>query len=179
VETSYPLVEVSPVEVSAEGISEVIISGLSEEGEKNQDILVMKNGDRISGIISQMEIQTNYGLIEVAAAGIELVSFSVEPPLILGWKFPTGASISSSAIVGKDKLYVGSWDHFLYALSGLHGEVVWKYEAEDRIYSAPTLNGDLVYIATGDGYLCALDAESGQLKWRYSTGISVYSSPVV
>ncbi|GAI66002.1 unnamed protein product, partial [marine sediment metagenome] len=73
VETSYPLVEVSPVEVSAEGISEVMISGLSEEREKNQDILVMKNGDRISGIISQIEIQTNYGLIEVAAAGIELV----------------------------------------------------------------------------------------------------------
>ncbi|NVM27153.1 MAG: hypothetical protein HWN70_14730, partial [Desulfobacterales bacterium] len=44
VETNYPVVEVSAVEVDAEGISAVILSDLSEEEEKSEDILVMKNG---------------------------------------------------------------------------------------------------------------------------------------
>ena len=172
IESDYSLVP-----VNAEGISKLIFSDSYEE---ERNVLIMKNGDKISGIINQVEIQTDYGLIKFSGKGIEMISFSVEPPLILGWKFSTGAPISSSPLLKQDKLYAGSWDHFLYALNAMDGRLIWKYQGGGGIYySAPTLSNDSIYITADDGNLFALDAEDGKLKWKRWVGSNVYSLSLI
>ena len=170
IENDYSLVP-----VNAEGISKLIFSDSYEEG---RNVLIMKNGDKISGIINQVEIQTDYGLIKFSGKGIEMISFSVEPPLILGWKFSTGAPISSSPLLKQDKLYAGSWDHFLYALEAKTGQLKWKFKTDGYLDAAPLITGNTVYVCSSEGRIYAIERDTGKEKWTHALEERIKCTPV-
>ncbi|MFY9528120.1 MAG: PQQ-binding-like beta-propeller repeat protein [Candidatus Acidiferrales bacterium] len=86
------------------------------------------------------------------------------------WQFHTDGQILSSPAVAGDALYVGSSDHFLYALDLAAGALKWKFKAESRITSSPAVSAGLVYFGSFDGNFYAVDAATGQLKWKFQTG---------
>src|SRR5271163_197054 len=47
--------------------------------------------------------------------------------LELKWSYRTGASVTSSPAVANGVLYVGSYDHNVYALNADTGALLWKY----------------------------------------------------
>jgi eukaryotic-like serine/threonine-protein kinase len=83
------------------------------------------------------------------------------------WEFHTDGQVLSSPAVTGDTVYVGSSDHFLYALDRAAGTVKWKFKTEGRITSSPAVVAGVVYFGSFDGNFYAVDAVSGQQKWKF------------
>ena len=85
------------------------------------------------------------------------------------WQFHTNAQVLSSPAVVVGTLYIGSSDHFLYALDAATGALKWKFKTGGRVTSSPAVSGGVVYLGSYDSNFYALDAATGALKWKFQT----------
>jgi eukaryotic-like serine/threonine-protein kinase len=85
------------------------------------------------------------------------------------WQFKTHGQVLSSPAVSGELLFVGSSDHFLYALDKNDGTQKWKFETHGRITSSPAVSNGVVYFGSYDSTLYAVDAATGALKWKFKT----------
>lgn len=83
------------------------------------------------------------------------------------WVFRTGKGIFSSAVVDREgTVYIGSADHFFYALR-VDGSVKWKVRTDEVIDSAALLDDQgRVYVGSGDAHVYAMDRETGEVLWK-------------
>jgi len=96
------------------------------------------------------------------------------------WKFNLGFEVVDSSPVASDgKVYIGSYDHYLYCLDVNDGDVVWKYKTGHVIRSTPAVSDGKVYISSFDSYLYCLNADNGSVIWKYKAEGMGYSSPSV
>jgi len=116
---------------------------------------------------------------------VDLYAFSLDANGGLRWQtFTPGYVTSSPALASDGTVYVGSFDHRLYALDPDTGQVRWSFLTDAHIYGSPALGSgpdgatSAIYIGSADGSVYALDT-SGRLLWRYDTGDPIRSSPVV
>lgn len=110
-----------------------------------------------------------------AATGRQLWRFERKPlNKALGW---AGTNNRGVALL-EDRVYVGTSDAKLIALSANGGKVLWTVDAADpkdnrQITSAPLAIKGLVIVGTtgayGRGSLAAFDAASGRERWRFYT----------
>jgi outer membrane protein assembly factor BamB len=75
------------------------------------------------------------------------------------------ASESTPLVVGR-LVYLGSWDHRIYALYARTGRVAWSFRADAEVNSSPAYSAGTIYVGTNGGSLYALNARTGQLRWR-------------
>lgn len=85
------------------------------------------------------------------------------------WKFKTGDRVYSSATVSKDKVFIGSGDHHLYAFDKKDGSLVWKLKTGGAVHSSPLCHNGIVYVGSGDGNLYALSENDGKLVWKFAS----------
>jgi eukaryotic-like serine/threonine-protein kinase len=85
------------------------------------------------------------------------------------WKFQTHGIVISSPVLAGETLYVGSADHFLYALDSATGTEKWKFETGSNVVSSPAVANGVVYFLSYDSNCYALDAATGQLKWKFKS----------
>jgi outer membrane protein assembly factor BamB len=116
---------------------------------------------------------------------VDLYAFSLDQNGRLRWQTFTPGYVTSSPALGSDgTVYVGSFDHRVYALDPDTGQVRWSFLTDAHIYGSPALGSgpqgetSAIYIGSADGSVYALDP-SGHLLWRYDTGDPIRSSPVV
>lgn len=102
-------------------------------------------------------------------------SHSVEPL----WRFKCEDEIRSTAAVDNGTIYVGAYDHNLYALESGSGKFLWKYATEAPIGSSPCVTNDHVLIGSADEQLYAIKRRDGKLDWCFQSGGPIYSSPRV
>ena len=98
------------------------------------------------------------------------------------WGFPTGGEVWSAPVSGPDgAVYVGSYDHKVYALDGLTGHQKWEFVTGDRVDASPAIGLDgTIYVGSMDQKLYALDGATGQKKWECRLGGAVYyGSPTI
>lgn len=76
----------------------------------------------------------------------------------------------SSPVVAGGVVYVGSGDHYVYALDAASGAMRWKFLTGDVVHATPAVAGGIVYVGSWDRYLYALDAATGKPRWRLETG---------
>jgi outer membrane protein assembly factor BamB len=81
------------------------------------------------------------------------------------WRFEGPASESSALVVDRT-VYLGTWDHHLYALNARTGRLRWRYQADDELNSAPAYAHGTVYVGSDGGRLHAVYARTGRLRWR-------------
>jgi len=83
-------------------------------------------------------------------------------------------------VVGR-RVFVGSSDGGLYAMSAPHGEVLWRFETLSFVQSAPLYDPeeDVLYFGSHDGALYKVEARSGKMLWRLSTQAEVARRPVL
>ncbi|MBN1180282.1 MAG: PQQ-binding-like beta-propeller repeat protein [Anaerolineae bacterium] len=93
------------------------------------------------------------------------------------WDFTCEDEIRSSPAVAYDTVYVGVYDHNLYALEARTGKFLWKYPTEGGIGSSPYVFEGLVLVGSQDQSLYAISAQSGSIRWTCPTGGPIYSSP--
>jgi outer membrane protein assembly factor BamB len=93
------------------------------------------------------------------------------------WRYRTDDRIQSSPAIGADgTLYIGSFDHCLYAIDP-QGNFRWRKETGSRISSSPAVGPDgTVYFGSQDSSLYAVNPD-GTLKWSGKTGGAIQSSP--
>lgn len=97
----------------------------------------------------------------------------------LNWSYETDDAVWGSPAVSNGTVYVGSYDHNLYAISTETGEEIWKFQASDPIDGTPAVIDDTVYFGSFDKNIYALDARTGEKRWEYPTGGLIRSSPTV
>jgi outer membrane protein assembly factor BamB len=81
------------------------------------------------------------------------------------WRF-NGAPFESSPLVVGRTLYVGSWDHKVYAIDAKTGHKRWSFETDEQANTSAAYWRGTIYIATDGGSLYALSARTGRLRWR-------------
>ncbi|MFG1853291.1 PQQ-binding-like beta-propeller repeat protein [Actinomadura geliboluensis] len=92
------------------------------------------------------------------------------------WRFQAGGVVEQPAAVDGLTVYLGSWDHHLYALRADTGEEVWRYDAGAPISSPPAVSGGLVLCGTLDGVVHAVDAHRPVRRWTFRTEQAVHAA---
>ncbi len=92
--------------------------------------------------------------------------------------------VSNTALVRANKLretvYIGSFDHNVYALDAHGGQKIWSFTTRDEVEASPTVAGGVVYVGSNDHNIYALDARVGRKVWSFRTGsIAEFSTPTV
>ena len=89
------------------------------------------------------------------------------PQLTLKWAFgfADAAASWSQATVAGGRLFVGSQNGVVYALSASRGCVAWTFTAHAGVRAAVVVDKRFAYFADQSGFVYAVDAASGRLQW--------------
>lgn len=76
------------------------------------------------------------------------------------WPFETGHFIWAQPQIANDVVYIGSMDHFVYAVNKSDGQEIWKYEMGGAIVNSILLSEDesTLYVGSIGNEIIALDA---------------------
>ncbi|MGA1101632.1 MAG: PQQ-binding-like beta-propeller repeat protein, partial [Opitutales bacterium] len=103
-------------------------------------------------------------------------------PASLNWTSATdGILFSSPTIDSSGKIYIGSNDNKLHAISSTDGSTIWTFPAGSWVDTTPALSHDesVVYIGSWDNKLYAVHALTGAEIWSFETNSYIQSSPAV
>src|SRR5579864_526909 len=78
--------------------------------------------------------------------------------------------LMSSPAVADGVVYIGSGDHYVYALDAKTGAQRWAFETGNVVHASPAVSDGTVYIGSWDRYFYALDARTGAVRWKFATG---------
>ncbi len=73
----------------------------------------------------------------------------------------------SSPVIDDNKIYVGSGNGNVYALSPVL-KVIWKFDTGARVRTSPVVSADKVFACSFNGYAFALDKATGKEVWRFA-----------
>jgi outer membrane protein assembly factor BamB len=100
------------------------------------------------------------------------------------WRFRS-APIESSPLLHGKRLFVGSWDHNVYAINANNGKKIWSFAADDQVNTSAAYWRGRIFIASDGGTLYSLSAKTGKLLWsaqsqsRFGTREFWYATPTV
>lgn len=116
-------------------------------------------------------------------AALDSQDFSVK------WVFPPKTAegdklklegIYGAPQVGKDTIYFGAYDGYVYALNASDGSQRWRVNTGDRIIGGLALTEDnRLYAASTTGAVYLLDPDKGSEVNRFDAGDGVWSAPLV
>jgi outer membrane protein assembly factor BamB len=98
------------------------------------------------------------------------------------WQKTIGPSETSPLIDG-NRLYVGDWNGYVWALDARSARTVWRFKTNGPVKGSAALSGRRLYVGSYDGHVYCLGAGSGNLIWRSSGqgrlfgGSRFYSTP--
>ena len=95
------------------------------------------------------------------------------------WTFDCEDEIRGTASYHEGVLYIGSYDHNMYALEADNGKFIWKYAANGGIVSKPAIHDNKLYFGSTDQYVHAISCRGGKKVWVQSTDGAIYSSPTI
>lgn len=114
-----------------------------------------------------------------ARPGRRQASSSMPQDVVPRWSFLCEDQVRSSPHVTEGTVYIGSYDHNLYALRAEDGELVWKTPTEAGIASTPCAWQDRVFVGSEDHHIYAIYRPTGRILWSHRTYDRVRSSPQV
>ena len=88
----------------------------------------------------------------------------------LKWKFKTNGRIFSSPVTANGMLYIGSEDHYLYAINTKTGLLAWKFKTRGAVDATAAVYKNTAYFGSFDGYYYAVSCKTGKLVWKFRTG---------
>lgn len=137
------------------------------------------------GFVYAIDAATGAVIWRYATRGAVFASPVIAPPATgPAGRAPTGIGPAGRAPKG-ELLYVGSDDHYLYALTTADGAERWRVNLGGRVLGSAAWVGDYLYVggegAGGDrpGAMFAVDRRVGEIAWRFETGATTWSSPTL
>jgi eukaryotic-like serine/threonine-protein kinase len=144
----------------------VLSQGESDETDLDQRISLSQDGGR--------------GYDETTATGAPAVALkagvSQVKPL---WVFRSEDEIRTRPAGAKGIIFVGAYDHNLYAVTADKGEFLWKFPTGGGIGCSPVVSEDAVLFGSSDHSLYSLQLRKGRLNWQFRAEGPIYSSPAV
>lgn len=98
--------------------------------------------------------------------------------LAVRWRVDLGAPILSSAVIADGRVFVGTDDAWLVALSAEDGKVLWRYKAQGPFAAAPAVGSGSVLVGDDEGVFHCVSADAGQPRWTFKTQDRVVSAAV-
>lgn len=95
------------------------------------------------------------------------------------WDFKCEDEVRGSPTYHNNTIYIGCYDHNLYALSSGDGKFLWKYPTEGGIVSKPSIYENNLLFGSEDHRLHSIFQNSGKVNWTYFTDGPIRSSPHV
>jgi outer membrane protein assembly factor BamB/tRNA A-37 threonylcarbamoyl transferase component Bud32 len=114
------------------------------------------------------------GMLGSIPAATAIIKNSDIKPL---WVFSCEDEIRGTPLVYQDLVYIGSYDHNLYALNIEKGEFIWKYATDGGIVGRPAIYEDNVIFGSEDKQVYAVHYRTGRLVWTAHTEGPVRGSP--
>lgn len=93
------------------------------------------------------------------------------------WRFACEDEIRGTPAVDRGLVYIGSYDHNLYAINSVTGKFFWKYPTDRGVVSTPAIHDNNVYFGSEDQRLHVVSSRSGRVNWTYYTNGPIRSSP--
>lgn len=121
-----------------------------------------------------LEAAHRTGMLSSATAISQVAKEKTVKPI---WEFACQDEIRGTPSYDSGVLFVGSYDHNLYALNAREGDCFWKYSADAGIVSTPVVFDNNIYFGSEDQRLHVVSVRSGQVYWTYYTDGPVRSSP--
>jgi len=94
------------------------------------------------------------------------------------WQFSCDDEVRASPIVHEGILYIGSYDHHLYALNANTGQLIWKYRTEAGICATACVADEKALFGSEDMLLYAVSQRGGRIIWTCPTDGRIRSSPL-
>jgi outer membrane protein assembly factor BamB len=88
------------------------------------------------------------------------------------WRKTIGPSETSPLLIG-DRLYVGDWRGWVWALDARSGRTLWRYRTGGALKGGVASAGGRLYVGSYDGHVYCLSAR-GKLIWRASAQPRLY-----
>jgi outer membrane protein assembly factor BamB len=131
-----------------------------------------------NGVVYQSYMHPVECLQDQAGANGFVVAWDAETGKEL-WRFRS-EPIESSPLVHGRRVFVGSWDHGVYALGAENGRRIWRFEADDQVNTSAAYWKERIFIASDGGTLYALSAKNGKLLWSASDSREfLYATPTI
>jgi outer membrane protein assembly factor BamB len=101
--------------------------------------------------------------------------YAIDSDGILKWAFETEHFLWAQPQIGADAIYLGSMDHFVYAISK-DGEEIWSTKMAGAVVGAPALNddGSRLFVGSLGEEMVALDTSNGSIIWTYPAADSIW-----
>ncbi len=145
-------------------------------------------------LVAMMFSLSSCMLFQTERNTVQNLSYVFKDPHIMGtytpiWSFSTGNWVVSSPAISNDgTIYVGSVDHFLYAIDS-QGKEKWHTELAGPVISSPAISNGYIYVtaaslsgismdATGNGYLYKMSSNGSKTVLHTFPNI-VGTSPVI
>jgi outer membrane protein assembly factor BamB len=184
----HPIRSINP-QVS-EALDQIVMKALEYDIEKRfasaEEMKQALEAQRYARIAPTPPPMANAATAGPVAAGAGTVAFATSAlafahtgSVLPVWEFACEDQIGSSPVVADGVLYVGSYDHNLYAIDAKEGEFIWKFPTEDSISSSPSVWEDMVFIGSDDRLMYAIYRANGHIAWSMPTRDRVISSPKV
>jgi outer membrane protein assembly factor BamB len=108
---------------------------------------------------------------------------SIQSVLIKGvipqWKANVGDPVTTPPFIEGDRVFVGTANGKVFALSKEKGDVLWGFETNGgTVAGTPIAAEGLVFAVGGQGTLFVLDAASGSLRLTFNTDDVINGTPV-
>ena len=134
----------------------------------------------IEAYISQnVQIIASNGLLYIATArGLYALRASTGDT---AWRFDTELPLGNSPTVVNNVVYVGGYDHRLYALNALNGQRLWSFDGAKAGYDTnPLVVDGKVILGNRDGTMYAIGAQGspnqGHLLWSFKAAGAIHLS---
>jgi len=118
-------------------------------------------------------------VIYVSTFDGHIYTLSTEDGSLLPWVFEAEVGFVSSPVLYKNTVFVGSFDHNLYAVKIGGDKPLWKFSGSNWFWAAPVVGDDVVYAGCLDGKLYAVNAETGGELWEFDTRAFVERDRIV
>jgi outer membrane protein assembly factor BamB len=93
------------------------------------------------------------------------------------WQFKCEDEIRGTPACQDGAVFIGSYDHHLYALNMKNGELIWKYGTDGGVVSRPAIYENNIYFGSEDKRLHVVGLRKGRVSWSYFTKGPIRSSP--
>jgi outer membrane protein assembly factor BamB len=95
------------------------------------------------------------------------------------WRYKT-QPVESSPLLHGNRLFFGSWDHGVHAISAKTGKRIWRFQASNQVNTSAAWWKGRIFIGDDSGTLYALSAKTGKLLWSSGAGTEFwYATPTV
>ncbi len=85
----------------------------------------------------------------------------------------------SSALAHARRIYIGSADGNLYALSDASGREEWRASTKGKVYASPVVYQDAILFGSFDGMLYSVNAADGKPRWQRDTRGAIVTAPAI